>query len=177
MGREVIYYEEKLRFDIPINEFWWNSEELPWRGFCPFLVYDTMVSSYDLEEGSLWRNQDGRQRHCNEKWVILIEYLCRLEPEQQMIVSFLRLNQDRLLEWNPLNSTPFVGKWFFGILNSMTDFDCMLNFGGVFVFFFFKGSYHNKYSCLSLCTRNLNSEDLLFLERVGFIFLTKAWNY
>lgn len=141
--------KEKLRFDIPINEFWWNWEELTWRGFCPFLVYDTMLSSYDLEEGSLWRNQDGRQRHCNGKRVILIEYLCRLEPEQQMIVSFLRLNQDRLLEWNPLNSTPFVGKWFFGILNSMTDFDCMLNLGGVF-FFFFKGSYH-KYSDVYLC--------------------------
>ena len=54
-----------------------------------------------------------------------------------MIVSILRLNQDRLLEWNPLNSTPFVGKWFFGILNSMTDFDCMLNLGGVCLFFFF----------------------------------------
>lgn len=37
-------------------------------------------------------------------------YLCGLEPEQRLIDSFLRLNQDSLLEWKSSEFSCICGK-------------------------------------------------------------------
>lgn len=149
---------------------------MTWRGFLPFLVYDTMFSSYDLEEGSLWRNQDGRQRHCNGRWVIWLSTSvdwnqvgsndCQLEVKSRQVVR---------MESSEFNSICWkVVLWY---LKFYIDFDCMLNSvvcvvrqQHICIFFFLKKAVIIKSTQMFIFV-------YLEFEFWGFIVLGEGWVY